>query len=118
MTFDQATNATVNNVISGSGSIAKAGTGTLTLAGNNTYSGATTVNSGQLSAASTTAFSASSAFTLNGSASLNLNGNNSTIGSLASALSFSVVDLGTAGLPLAGDDAGTTFAAVSRAPPV
>ena len=39
---------TVNNVISGTGTVAKAGGGTLTLAGVNTYSGATTISAGTL----------------------------------------------------------------------
>ncbi|MFK2890374.1 hypothetical protein ISS98_04485 [Dyella flagellata] len=51
LTFDQATNATYNGVISGNGSLTKSGAGTLTLTGNNTYTGATTVNGGMLQVA-------------------------------------------------------------------
>ena len=46
--FAQSTDATLANVISGSGSVSKSGTGKLTLTGNNTYTGATTVNAGTL----------------------------------------------------------------------
>jgi autotransporter-associated beta strand protein len=46
--FAQAMDATLANVILGSGSVSKSGTGTLTLTGNNTYTGATTVNAGTL----------------------------------------------------------------------
>ncbi|MBR3190358.1 autotransporter domain-containing protein [Bosea sp. (in: a-proteobacteria)] len=49
LTFDQATNVTVDNVISGLGAVIKAGTGTLTLSGANTYAGGTFVEAGTLS---------------------------------------------------------------------
>ncbi len=46
--FAQTNDYTLNNVISGSGSVVKTGAGALTLTGVNTYSGATTVSSGRL----------------------------------------------------------------------
>ncbi|MEL0169538.1 MAG: Ig-like domain-containing protein, partial [Pseudomonadaceae bacterium] len=45
---DSGDSVTVNNVIDGSGNLAKAGAGTLTLAGSNSYSGATTLSGGTL----------------------------------------------------------------------
>ena len=48
LTLAQPVNATLSNVVSGSGSIDKTGAGTLTLSGANTYSGGTTVSAGIL----------------------------------------------------------------------
>jgi autotransporter-associated beta strand protein len=48
LTFNQPTDTTVSNVITGSGSIAKTGAGTLTLSGTNTYSGGTAINGGTI----------------------------------------------------------------------
>jgi fibronectin-binding autotransporter adhesin len=48
LVFNQTTNGTFANVISGSGSMAKTGGGTLTLDAENTYSGGTTVSAGTL----------------------------------------------------------------------
>jgi fibronectin-binding autotransporter adhesin len=46
LTFDQPTDATVANLISGGGSLTKAGAGTLILTAANTYSGGTTLSAG------------------------------------------------------------------------
>ncbi|WP_330929728.1 autotransporter-associated beta strand repeat-containing protein, partial [Synoicihabitans lomoniglobus] len=51
--FDQSTDGTFSDVISGTGSVAKFGMGTVTLSGTNTYSGGTTISEGTLSAAPT-----------------------------------------------------------------
>ena len=47
--LQQTSNATLNQVLAGTGSLTKSGSGTLTLTGTNTYSGGTTVNAGALS---------------------------------------------------------------------
>jgi autotransporter-associated beta strand protein len=52
VTFDQSSDGSYGNVLSGSGSLTKIGTGTLTLTGNNGYSGGTNVNAGGLSISS------------------------------------------------------------------
>ncbi|MCV9936043.1 autotransporter domain-containing protein [Boseaceae bacterium BT-24-1] len=49
LTFDQSSAVTVDNIISGGGSVIKSGVGTLTLTGANTYTGGTTLNQGTLS---------------------------------------------------------------------
>jgi autotransporter-associated beta strand protein len=51
--FDQATDGTYTNVMSGTGGLTKSGNGVLTLTGANTYSGGTTVSAGSLSIAGT-----------------------------------------------------------------
>ena len=48
LTFNQPTDTTVSNAITGTGSIAKTGAGTLTLSGTNTYSGGTAINGGTI----------------------------------------------------------------------
>jgi autotransporter-associated beta strand protein len=48
LVFDQATDGTFADIISGSGSLTKDGTGTLTLTGANTYTGGTTITGGTL----------------------------------------------------------------------
>ncbi|MDF3813070.1 MULTISPECIES: autotransporter domain-containing protein [Rhodopseudomonas] len=47
--FNQVTDQTLGNAITGTGSVVKTGAGTLTLSGASTYSGNTTVNAGTLS---------------------------------------------------------------------
>ncbi len=49
--FDQSTNGTYTNVISGTGNVVKDGAGNVTFSGANTYSGGTTVNAGTLTVA-------------------------------------------------------------------
>ena len=49
--FDQTTDGTYSDVMSGSGALTKQGAGTLILTGSNTYTGGTTVNAGTLSIA-------------------------------------------------------------------
>jgi len=48
VTFDQSSNGTYSDDISGSGSVIKANSGTLILTGDNSYSGGTSVNAGTL----------------------------------------------------------------------
>ncbi len=48
LTFDQATGSTLDQAISGSGSVAKSGVATLILTATSSYTGATTVNEGTL----------------------------------------------------------------------
>jgi outer membrane autotransporter protein len=48
LTFNQSTSQTLDNVITGAGSIIQNGTGTLTLTGANTYSGGISINAGTL----------------------------------------------------------------------
>ena len=48
LTFNQSTFATLDQAVTGSGSVTKAGSATLILSGTNTYTGATTVSSGML----------------------------------------------------------------------
>ena len=48
VTFNQDTNRTVSNTITGNGSLTLAGSGEITLSGVNTYSGGTTVSAGKL----------------------------------------------------------------------
>lgn len=65
--FNQTSDGTYANVISGTGSLTKSGSGTLTLSGDNTYSGATTVNAGTLNV---TGSSSSTPVTVNSGATL------------------------------------------------
>ncbi|MEM5473501.1 autotransporter-associated beta strand repeat-containing protein [Hoeflea sp. AS60] len=46
--FNEATDATLSNVVSGAGSLAKSGAGTLTLSGTSSYTGGTTVKAGRM----------------------------------------------------------------------
>jgi fibronectin-binding autotransporter adhesin len=48
LVIDQATNATLDNLIGGTGSVTKQGAGTLVLTGANTYAGGTTIATGTL----------------------------------------------------------------------
>jgi autotransporter-associated beta strand protein len=75
--FNRSNAMTVENVISGSGSLTQAGIGTTILTGINTYSRGTTVRSGILQAGSTTAFGSGS-ITVASGATLDLNSQNMT----------------------------------------
>src|SRR5205085_4668973 len=48
ITFNQATDQTLGNIIAGNGSIIQNGPGTLTLSGANSYTGGTIINAGTL----------------------------------------------------------------------
>lgn len=53
VTFDQSSDATLANVISGSGSLVKAGSNTLTLSGSNSFDGGVTITAGTLAISET-----------------------------------------------------------------
>ncbi len=73
VTFNQATDVTLSNVITGAGGIIQNGTGTLTLTGDNTYSGGTAISVGKLFATSDTALG-TGAVTVSNGATLALSG--------------------------------------------
>ena len=75
--FDRSGTLTVNNVISGTGGIAKNGSGTVILANNNTYAGTTVVNAGTLQVGNGGAsgnLNSSSTLTVNGTFVFNSSG--------------------------------------------
>ncbi|MBE7564380.1 autotransporter-associated beta strand repeat-containing protein [Acidithiobacillus sp. HP-6] len=104
LNFDQPQSdvATLNNIISGSGSVIQSGTGSLTLSGVNTYSGGTTLNSGTTSIGSadnlgsgaitfdggtletTAALTDAAAIDLKTTGTLNNGGNNDTLSGIIS----------------------------------
>jgi autotransporter-associated beta strand protein len=65
LNFSQPTNATLSNVITGSGSVSKSGAGALTLTGSNSYAGGTTVTGGLINFSAASNFG-TGAITLNG----------------------------------------------------
>jgi autotransporter-associated beta strand protein len=71
--YDSSSSFTVNNTISGTGSLQKAGTGTLTLTGNNSYSGASTISAGtlQIGTGGTSGMFGTGALTNNGTLAIN-----------------------------------------------
>jgi len=79
LTFDQSSAVTIDNVISGGGSVTKAGVGTLTLTGANTYTGGTTLNAGTLSiSADANLGNAAGGITFNGASILQVTGSFTT----------------------------------------
>jgi fibronectin-binding autotransporter adhesin len=97
---------TVNQSLTGTGSLAKAGAGTLVLKGASSYSGATTVSGGTLRAGAANAFSANSTFTVASGTTLDLASFSQTIGSLAGA---GTVTLGSGTLTAGANNSSTTF---------
>ncbi|MEB0173906.1 autotransporter-associated beta strand repeat-containing protein, partial [Undibacterium sp. CCC1.1] len=80
--FNRSDSITLNNNISGTGSLTQNGSGTLILAAANSYTGATTLSRGVLSAAISNAFASSSGLTTNTAGSFDLAGFNQAIASL------------------------------------
>ncbi len=70
--FDQGTNGTYNDVISGTGTLEKTGSGVLTLAGVNTYTGATTISGGTLQVSADNNLGSGGAVSLSGGSALQL----------------------------------------------
>ena len=116
LTFDQSSvNTTVDNNITGTGSVAKTGSATVKLSGDNTYSGGTTISEGVLMAGSSSAFGTGSVGVAAG-ATLDINGQNLVIGSLSdvSGAGGTVTNADTVAnnLTLGGDNSSTTFSGV------
>jgi autotransporter-associated beta strand protein len=96
---------TIDNDISGTGSLTKSGTGTVILSGTNTYSGGTTVNGGTLQVSGGSALADGGSVTVSSGATLDLNGTSETIGSLSGS---GTLNIGTGTLTLT-DSASTNF---------
>ena len=90
-------------------------TGTLTLSGTSTYTGSTTIGYGTLSLGTLNALPNTTAVIDN--ANFNLNTFNTSIGSLASALTTSSINLGSATLTVGNDNTSTTFAGIVSGSP-
>jgi autotransporter-associated beta strand protein len=87
LTFDQINSSTVNNTISGSGTVNQNGTGTLALGGvNSSFTGGININSGILQAANTNALGSwtAGAVTISSGGTLDLGGISSTVGNSTS----------------------------------
>lgn len=82
LALDSPTDATLSNVIKGSGGVTKIGTSVLTLTGANTYTGGTTVEAGTLRLSGFAAAVQSTAYTVNGGT-LDLGGRLLTASSLS-----------------------------------
>ena len=93
--FNQPTNFTLSNVITGTGSLSKTGAGTLTLSAANSYAGGATVSGGTLMQGAAGAFVGNSAYTVNGGT-LDLNNYALTASSLSG--TGGTVALGSAAL--------------------
>lgn len=116
LTFDQSSvNTTVDNNITGTGSVSKTGPATVKLSGDNTYTGGTTLNEGTLMAGSSTAFGTGSVGVASG-ATLDINGQSLVIGSLSdvSGAGGTVTNADTVAnsLTVGGDNSSTTFSGV------
>lgn len=96
---------TIDNDITGTGSLTKSGTGTVTLSGTNTYSGGTTVNGGTLQVSGGNALADAGTVTVSSGGTLDLNGTSETIGSLSGS---GTLNIGTGTLTLT-DSASTNF---------
>jgi outer membrane autotransporter protein len=97
---------TVNQSLSGTGSLSKTGAGTLVFKGASSYSGATTVSEGTLRAGAANAFSQNSTFTVASGTTLDLASFNQGIGSLAGA---GTVTLGSGTLTAGANNSSTSF---------
>jgi len=80
--FNRSGSVSVNDPISGSGTLEQAGTGTLTLNGANVYSGVTTVSAGTLQLGAANAIPSGSPVKLSSGAVLDINSFSPTLGSL------------------------------------
>jgi autotransporter-associated beta strand protein len=96
--FDEGTDTTVSNTISGTGSLTQEGTGTLIISGANSYSGDTTISTGTLEAENNTALG-SSTVTVDSGASLQVSG----ASVLANNITISGTGAGGAGAIFAND---------------
>ena len=122
LVFMRSDTISVDNVISGTGSVAQTGLGTLTLTGANTYTGATNVTSGILKAGKDSsvagtsgAFGNNSAVTLSNASGvgLDITGFNTQIGSLAGGGSLGGnVTLGGSTLTVGGNNLASTFSGI------
>jgi len=106
LSADASRTLTVNSIIAGAGTLAKAGDGIVILSGDNTYGGATTVSAGTLRLGAADRIPNASAVTVSSGATLDLNGNSDVVGSLAGA---GAVTLGAGTLTAGGNNTSTAF---------
>jgi autotransporter-associated beta strand protein len=98
LTFNQPTDATVSNVITGTGSVAKTGAGVLFLSGNNTYTGATTINAGTLALSGFGNISSSSSVTVGSGATFDVSASSFFFVPITTLAGSGTVQLGGNGL--------------------
>ena len=110
LAFTQNTAETVNNTVSGAGTLIQNGSGNLTLDGSNTYTGGTTVQQGTLIVGAPGALPGSGTVTVAAPASLDLAAGNETVGALAGG---GTVLLGNATLTIAAGISPVTLAAAA-----
>ena len=113
--FNEVSDLTFNQNISGSGAVNKIGGATLIFTGLNTYSGTTTVSSGTLRAGALNTFSPNSTISMGNvsGAILDLNNFSETVGGLSGGGSAGGnVTLGTGELTLGGNNASVTYSGV------